>query len=82
MKYVMLATAIVAEVIATTAMKQSEGFSLLPWTILTVVGCAVAFYFPFADPEINPDRRRLCDLVRRRHRADFSSRVGGPGSKT
>lgn len=45
MKYVMLATAIVAEVIATTAMKQSEGFSRLPWTIVTVVGYAVAFYF-------------------------------------
>lgn len=45
MKYVMLATAIVAEVIAATAMKQSEGFSRLPWTIVTVVGYAVAFYF-------------------------------------
>ena len=45
MKYFMLAVAIVAEVIATTAMKQSEGFSRLPWTIVTVVGYAVAFYF-------------------------------------
>jgi len=45
MKYVMLAGAIVAEVIATTAMKQSEGFSRLPWTIVTVVGYAIAFYF-------------------------------------
>lgn len=45
MKYFMLATAIVAEVIATTAMKQSEGFSRLPWTILTVIGYGVAFYF-------------------------------------
>jgi len=45
MKYVMLAVAIVSEVIATTAMKQSEGFSRLPWTIVTVVGYAVAFYF-------------------------------------
>jgi small multidrug resistance pump len=45
MKYVMLAVAIVAEVIATTAMKQSEGFSRLPWAIVTVVGYAVAFYF-------------------------------------
>lgn len=45
MKYVMLAVAIVAEVIATTAMKQSEGFSRLPWTVVTVIGYAVAFYF-------------------------------------
>jgi small multidrug resistance pump len=45
MKYVMLAVAIVAEVFATTAMKQSEGFSRLPWTVVTVIGYAVAFYF-------------------------------------
>lgn len=45
MKYVLLATAIVAEVIATTAMKQSDGFSRLPWSIVTVVGYAIAFYF-------------------------------------
>jgi small multidrug resistance pump len=45
MKYVMLAVAIVAEVVATTAMKQSEGFSRLPWTVVSVVGYAVAFYF-------------------------------------
>lgn len=45
MKYLLLAVAIVAEVIATTAMKQSEGFSRLPWTIVTVVGYLIAFYF-------------------------------------
>ena len=45
MKYVILAVAIVAEVFATTAMKQSEGFSRLPWTVVTVIGYAVAFYF-------------------------------------
>lgn len=45
MKYLMLATAIVAEVIATTAMKQSDGFSRPLWTVVTVVGYAVAFYF-------------------------------------
>lgn len=44
MKYVVLAAAIVAEVVATTAMKQSDGFSRLPWTIVTVVGYAIAFY--------------------------------------
>lgn len=45
MKYLFLAVAIVAEVMATTAMKQSDGFSRLPWTIVTVVGYAIAFYF-------------------------------------
>ena len=45
MKYLMLATAIVAEVLATTAMKQSEGFTRPLWVVLSVVGYAVAFYF-------------------------------------
>ena len=45
MKYLFLGIAIVAEVMATTAMKQSEGFSRLPWTIVTVVGYGIAFYF-------------------------------------
>jgi small multidrug resistance pump len=45
MKYVMLSIAIVAEVLATTAMKQSDGFTKPLWSILTAVGYLVAFYF-------------------------------------
>ncbi|RYY47828.1 MAG: QacE family quaternary ammonium compound efflux SMR transporter [Sphingomonadales bacterium] len=45
MPYVMLAIAIVAEVLATTAMKQSDGFTRLPWVAVTVIGYGVAFYF-------------------------------------
>ena len=45
MNYVMLAIAIVAEVCATTAMKQSDGFTRLPWAIATVIGYSIAFYF-------------------------------------
>lgn len=45
MKYLMLSLAIVAEVLATTAMKQSDGFTRPTWSVLTVVGYAVAFYF-------------------------------------
>ena len=41
----MLAIAIVAEVCATTAMKQSDGFTRMPWTVVTVVGYGIAFYF-------------------------------------
>jgi len=41
----MLAIAIVAEVCATTAMKQSDGFTRMPWTIVTVIGYGIAFYF-------------------------------------
>ena len=41
----MLAIAIAAEVCATTAMKQSDGFTRMPWTVITVIGYCVAFYF-------------------------------------
>ena len=44
MKYAILAVAIVAEVIGTTAMKQSDGFTKPMWAILTAVSYAVAFY--------------------------------------
>ena len=43
--YAYLAIAIVAEVIATTALKASEGFSNLLPSILVVLGYGVAFYF-------------------------------------
>lgn len=45
MKYLMLSIAIVAEVIATTAMKQSDGFTKPLWIAVTAVGYCVAFYF-------------------------------------
>ena len=45
MKYLMLSIAIVSEVLATTAMKQSDGFTRPLWTALTVVGYVVAFFF-------------------------------------
>jgi small multidrug resistance pump len=43
--YVFLAIAIVAEVIATSALKASQGFTQLLPSILVVVGYGVAFYF-------------------------------------
>ncbi|WP_297112610.1 SMR family transporter [uncultured Devosia sp.] len=42
--YAYLAIAIIAEVIATSALKASEGFSNLLPSILVVVGYGVAFY--------------------------------------
>lgn len=45
MNYLMLAIAIVAEVCATTAMKQSDGLTRMPWTVVTIVGYGIAFYF-------------------------------------
>jgi small multidrug resistance pump len=45
MSYVLLLVAIVAEVIATSALKQSDGFTRGWPTLVTVAGYAVAFYF-------------------------------------
>jgi len=43
--YAFLAVAIAAEVIATSALRASEGFTRLWPSVLVVVGYAVAFYF-------------------------------------
>ncbi len=45
MGYWYLAIAIVAEVIATTALKASDGFTHLLPSIVVIVGYGVAFYF-------------------------------------
>ena len=45
MNYLLLAIAIVSEVCATTAINQSNGFTRMPWTIVTVIGYGLAFYF-------------------------------------
>lgn len=43
--YLYLLTAIVSEVIATSALKSTEGFTQLIPSIITVVGYTMAFYF-------------------------------------
>jgi small multidrug resistance pump len=45
MEYLYLSIAIVAEVIATSALKASEGFSNLGPSIIVIVGYIIAFYF-------------------------------------
>ena len=45
MPYLYLAIAIVAEVIATSFLKQSDGFSKLTPSLVTIAGYAVSFYF-------------------------------------
>jgi small multidrug resistance pump len=45
MSYLYLAVAIVAEVIATSALKASEGFSRLGPSLVVAAGYATAFYF-------------------------------------
>lgn len=42
--YVLLAIAIVAEVIATSALRASEGFSRLLFSVVVIVGYGIAFY--------------------------------------
>ncbi|MDD2701952.1 MAG: SMR family transporter [Sideroxydans sp.] len=44
-QWVFLSVAIVSEVIATSALKASEGFSRLWPSVIVVVGYAAAFYF-------------------------------------
>ena len=43
--YLYLGIAIVAEVIATTALRASTGFTVLLPSVVSIVGYAVAFYF-------------------------------------
>lgn len=45
MAFLYLAIAIIAEVIATSAMKASQGFSVLWPSLLTILGYVVALYF-------------------------------------
>jgi small multidrug resistance pump len=43
--YAYLADAIIAEVIATTALRAAQGFTVLVPSLVSIVGYAVAFYF-------------------------------------
>ncbi len=45
MEYIYLAIAIIAEVVATSALKASEEFTRLIPSVIVVAGYAVAFYF-------------------------------------
>jgi len=45
MKWVFLSIAIIAEVIATSALKSAEGFTKLVPSIIVILGYGIAFYF-------------------------------------
>ena len=45
MTYLFLLVAILFEVVATTALKQTEGFTRLMPSLVTLIGYAVAFFF-------------------------------------
>ena len=45
MKWIYLSVAIIAEVIATSALKESQGFTKIIPSLITIFGYGVAFYF-------------------------------------
>lgn len=45
MKYLFLAIAIIAEVVATTALKSAEGFTKMGPSVVVAIGYGIAFYF-------------------------------------
>lgn len=45
MKWIFLSIAIVAEIIATSALKSAEGFTKLIPSLIVVIGYGIAFYF-------------------------------------
>ena len=45
MKWIYLIFAIIAEVVATTALKDSEGFTKILPSLIVVVGYSITFYF-------------------------------------
>lgn len=67
MSYLFLTIAIIAEVIATSALKASQGFSVLIPSIITILGYAVALFFLSLTLKYC-----LRDLVRCRHCANFN----------
>ena len=77
--YTYLGIAIVAEVVATSALKASEGFTRPMPSLITAVGYALAFY---CLSHTHSHRRGLRPVVGRGHCADFSGglAVAGPAA--
>ncbi len=70
--WLFLVIAIVGEVIATSALKSSEGFTKLAPSAVVIIGYGIAFYFSFSGSEIHPCRCCLCSLVGTRRRHNYS----------
>jgi len=60
--------AILSEVIATTALKLSDGFTKIVPSVIVMIGYGTSFYLLEGDPNWTG----VCDLVRGRDRADHS----------
>ncbi len=70
--WLFLVIAIVGEVIATSALKSSEGFTKLAPSAVVIIGYGIAFLFSFSGSEIHPCRCCLCSLVGTRRRHNYS----------
>lgn len=70
-KWLILGAAIVAETIATAALKSSEGFTKLIPSVVVIIGYGIAFYFSFNNLTLDSSRYCLCNLVRRRNCSDY-----------
>lgn len=69
MPYVLLGTAIVLEIIATTLLKSSEGFTKLLPAVFCILFYILCFFIIFKSAEQYQFGSCLCDLVRGRHRS-------------
>ena len=67
MAWVFLGIAIACEVLATTALKLSNGFSHAWWTAASIGGYGLAFVMLSFFGENNPFRFGLCTVGRNRH---------------
>ncbi len=71
--WLFLVIAIVGEVIATSALKSSEGFTKLAPSAVVIIGYGIAFYFlSLVLKSIHPCRCCLCSLVGTRRRHNYS----------
>ncbi len=70
--WLFLVIAIVGEVIATSALKSSEGFTKLAPSAVVIIGYGIAFYFLSLVLKIHPCRCCLCSLVGTRRRHNYS----------
>ena len=69
MQWLFLSIAIISEVIATSALKSSNGFTQLWPSLVVLAGYAAAFFFLSLYPTYNPRWNRVRYLVWRRYRA-------------
>ena len=74
MNFVYLAIAIVFEVFATSALKQTEGFTRLWPSLLTIVGYGFAFYFLSLPAPDDAARRKVYAILGSRREVSSSSR--------